>query len=389
MRSYHWHVATRSAEFMSTFGPDVYNEIASSDDWHRPYLMANTEAFNLMFRSVVMPQPGDYRPAGNRGVVGYETQTIFDTDTSGTGGLVAPFTIALGDARYIDDNFNSDADGGGSWEYHYWMNYAGFDVEKALAIASLVDGRPPVYAPSRDLFLDPRTQNVSFHTDMPSGVERLLGGLFSEDWETIGMYGIPTSGTALFESTATPQLLPIADPAVSERPAGAKILFPNVGYNQQSIAAVLAALYSRGTGDMTILNKMRIWIEGVDGTVGSTGFPDPAQQIRLFNPATGFTYIARRFGPDQVAGKTVDRGVGSRMLEYANWLLAKTYKSEWADGKPVVDEYGQVVLILDDKGQAELANPEPSETSLAEFTRYMGLIDAMRQIGLVLGGGPL
>jgi hypothetical protein len=378
-RTYHWHAALRAAEYMRNFGETAYNEMAQSDDWLRPYLMASTESFNMLYRSVLMPQPGKYYPMSTRTVSGYQTSTPYDFDQYPQTPLAA-FTLYLGEARYIDDEFNSGPDGGGSWDYLSWMNRSGFEVEKAYALGHITNGRPPVYTPTREYFLSPWANYASYYADMPTAVDRLLGGMFAEDWEAFAPHFIDNH--LQWYDFTQPGDLP-------SRSAMARVIFPNVGYNQQGFGAILAALYSRDTGDMTLLNKMRIWIDGVDGTVGTTGFPDPQQQVRLYNPLTGYTYIARKFGPEMVGNKQVDKGIGSRMLIYANWIAANTFKVEKVNGKPDFDEFGQVKLILDANGQPQLTSADPSNTQYVRFVRYMGFIDAVRQIGVVLGGGPL
>lgn len=382
-RSFHWHSAIKSAQYMRSFGETKYNEMAQSDDWLRPYLMASTEAFNLLYRAAMMPQPGPYYALEDRRIPGWQKGKIYDTTDSPPQFAFEAFALNPGDARFIDDNFDSNPSGGGSWQYTNWMIRAGFEVEKAYAIALLTDGRPPVYTPSRDIFLDPRLQSASFYADMPHAIDRLMAGILSEDWETIGMSANSDGQLAVFD---------ITQPTAPDRPSGTFTVFPNMGFNQQSVASIYAAVYSRESGDMTLMNKMRIWIEGVDGNIGTIGFPNPAEQVRFFNPLSGFTYIARKYGPEQIAGKTVDKGIGSRMLQYANWMLAGTYKVEMeADNKtPVFDQYGQVKLILDTTtGLPVPSDPDPANTRMNQFLMYVGMIDGTRQIGVYLGDGPL
>ncbi len=381
-RSFHWHSAIKSAQYMRSFGETKYNEMAQSDDWLRPYLMASTEAFNLLYRAAMMPQPGVYYALEDRRIPGWQKGKIYDTTDSPPQFAFEAFTLKPGDARFIDDNFDSNPNGGGSWQYTNWMIRAGFEVEKAYAIALLTDGRPPVYTPSRDIFLDPRLQSASFYADMPHAIDRLMAGIMSEDWETIGMSANADGQLAVFD---------ITQPTAPDRPTGTFAVFPNMGFNQQSVASIYAAVYSRESGDMTLMNKMRIWIEGVDGNIGTIGFPNPNEQVRFFNPLSGFTYIARKYGPEQIAGKTVDKGIGSRMLQYANWILAGTYKVEMeADNKtPVFDQYGQVKLVLGTDGQPQLIDEDSANTRMNQFLMYVGMIDGTRQIGVYLGDGPM
>ena len=42
--------------------------------------------------------------------------------------------------------------------------------------------------------------------------------------------------------------------------------------------------------------------------------PD-SQQVRFTDPASGYTYVARKYGAEDIDGKQVDRGIAARMLQ--------------------------------------------------------------------------
>jgi hypothetical protein len=399
-RTYNWHATSRAGQYYASF-PGQYEEMAKSDDWLRPYLMASTESFNMLAGAVMSPQPGPYYPSTERKITGYQKSTIFDFDDYPSDMAIKAFDIALGDGRFIDDDMNSSPEGGGSWDYQNWMNRVGYEVEKSLAVAMLTDGRPPVYTPNREMFLDSRSQRLSFYASMPHAIDRLIGGLLSEDWEAIAPSYECTGTDPLTKqcNAGGVKLFDLTQPdGVPPRTAKEQIMFPNIGFQQQSMVGIYAAIYSRHTGDMTLLNKMRIWIDGVDGTVGTTGFPNPDEQVRFYNPMSGMTYIARRYGREELRKeglatplKTYDTGVGARMLEFANWIMAYTYKVDRdpSNGQPIFDEFGQVNLLLDAEGQPQLYSSDPANTKLSTLINYAGHIDGVRQIGLILGAGPL
>jgi len=382
VRSYHWNIATRTAQYRATFGEAKYNEMAASDDWLRPYLMASSESFNMLYRSIVMPEPGTYYLGANsRAVGGWTKASIYDTTDRVSDMMVPEFDVPMGAGRFVWDEANSSPTGGGSWDYQHWMNRVGFSEEKGLAMAELVYGGAPLYAPSRDLFLDWRTNQVNFYADMPTAMDRLLSGALSEDWEVIGPHYNPDNQQI--------ELFDISQSTAPARPAGANIMFPNIGFDQQFVMSLFAAMYSRDTGDMSIVNRMRIWIEGVDGRIGDVAFPDKTEQVRFFNPASGFTYVARKYGSETVNGKTVDRGTAAAMLQYANMIAAGTYKVLQENGKPKLNEFGQVQPCTECGGRWDLLRPDASDTRLAQLIKYVGLIDGTRQLGLYFGGGPL
>lgn len=371
LRAYHWNVANRTA-FYQGFGPANFEEIANSDDWHRPLLMAETEMFNAMARTILTPEPGDYGVDTKKSLGG--TRAIFDVVTSGG----SDFRIGAVDGRFIGEEYASDPDAGGSWNYTHWIKHAGFGVEKTYAAMALADGRPVLSTISRANYLDGRAVKINFRNDMPQAVDRLLAGILAEDWDTVGMY---VDGTG----EASPKMTPIsATDAAPSRPANAKVLFPNVGYKQQLGALMFAQIFSRMSTDMSLTNKMRIWLDGQEGQID---IPEE-QQVRFIDPQSGYTYIARKYGSEVIDGRTVDKGIASRMLQHANELILTSYQVEkGADGKPVLDAFGTPQVLVDGDGLPLLL--PAGTTRIAELTSYVGLLDAQRQIGKAVGYGPL
>ncbi|MFT3770986.1 MAG: hypothetical protein QM820_36680 [Minicystis sp.] len=372
VRAYHWLVANSTA-FYRSFGADIYDQIAGDDDWHRPYLVAETEMFNFLVRAVLMPEPGDYTSTGTPPG---QTHALFDVPSQGTG--PKPFSVGLVDGRFIGEEFDSDPSGGGSWDYLHWMKHAGFSTEKALAVRALTDGRPNLFTINRENFLDGRAVKISFRSDMAKALDRLLGGILAEDWDSVSPWVLSKDG-----KTPSPRLLDLSSDTPARDP-GAMILFPNIGYKQQLGALVFAAAFSRLDTDMNLVNKMRIWI---DGQVGGVNVPLD-QQVRFTDPVSGYTYIARKYGNETIDGKAVDRGIASRMIAHANALLVASYQVQVdAEGQPVLDTFGAPILLADANGQPIPLDPDTSKSG--NLTRYVGLLDATRQVGHLLGYGPL
>jgi len=143
--------------------------------------------------------------------------------------------------------------------------------------------------------------------------------------------------------------------------------------------AVYGAMFSRLSSDMTLLNKMRLSIDGdtaplVPGT----------REVRFSDPATGFSYIASKFGDDVLDGEVIDHGIASRMIGRANQLVAQAYvvKKDAVTGKPMVDDKGQLVLAVDESGKPIETTPEAK----LRLRRYVGLLDAVRQVSRALDG---
>lgn len=362
MRSYHWLVST-------SMGRAATASALENDDDLRPYAIAETDMFNMLARSVLMPEPGGYAASDARKPVD-SLKPIFDTGGS-TGGN---FTVDIVDGRYVAEDYNNDL--GGSWDYLHWLNHAGFSVEKASALSALVDGRPTLFTISRDNFLDGRSVKINFRNDLPGAVDRLLGGILAEDWEAVAPYVAPGSG-----KTPSPKMFDLTSESAS-RPAGSSILFPNIGYKQQLAAAMFAGLFSRLNTDMTLMNKLRLW---VDGAVDAITI-DNAYAAKFTDPASGYTYVARKYGTEVLDGKTVDKGIASRMVAHANALAAVAYKTKKdSGGATQLDSFGRPLLELDSAGQAIIEDYDRA----SELTRYVGLLDSVREIGYRLGYGPL
>jgi hypothetical protein len=329
--------------------------------------MAQADIFGFMQRAALMPEPGDYQV--NRSLTN-GARSVFDlVKQTGSTTAAGGFSLGIGDGRYIGEDFENDK--GGSWDYQHYVHHAGFEVEKSLAMMQLIDPRPTLFTVARENFLDDRNVMISFRSDLPDGVDRLLGGVLSEDWESIApsVLGDASSGIAGFDLTQK---------AIT-RPAGAMLVFPNVGYKQQLQMAIYGALFSRLSSDMTLLEKMRLSIDG-----DKTPLIPGARQVRFSDPISGYSYIASKYGDDVLDGEVVDHGIASRMIARANQLLAAAYavKTDPATGKPMLDDKGQVVLSLDANGRPIALSADAT----LKLRRYVGLMDAMRQIAGALDG---
>ncbi len=386
LRGYHWSIAITNS-FLRGQGEETFVKAAEDDDDWRPYLMAETEMFNAIARALVMPQIGAYRKAENF-QQSDPTRDLFDPDgleyDDETGeaflGEDAEFSVDASTGRFIDPAFYSGPTGGGSWDYQNWMGWIGFGSEKVDALRTLVDGRSVFFFVSRSNYLDGRNMNINFRADMGRAVDRLLGGLLSRDWESIAPYverGVRTPEVQIMDlNSETPSRPP---------PEEAHLLFPNVSYRQQLGALVWGHLFSRLNTDLSLSNKLRIY---VDGFQSQLNIPEE-QQIRFYNPDSGFTYIARRYGKEVIDGREVDKGIASRMLERANLLLADAYEVELDEnGEPLLDDYLTPILKVGEDGHAILKT-EYEETAINTLRNYVGLLDMAVQINDMVGYGPV
>ena len=360
IRGYHWNTTTNIGRAAAADLQD--------DDKDRPSVVAAQEMWDFLQRVVTMPEPGAYgagadttrRTSTRPGAI-----TVYDLlPEGGGGGTTLPVaTLGIVDGRYIQLDYDNTR--GGSWDYFNFPSHVGFDEEKVLAIRELVDSRPTLSTVSRENALDGRDVYISFRTDTPHAIDRLVGGILSDDWETISPSADQEGKLSTFSLTA-------ADSTKLARPANGKVVFPNIGYQNQMGTAIYTMLFSRASSDMVLANKMRVRLENDNGPI----IPD-AKKIAFTDPVTGYRYIATKFGTETIQGRAVETGIASRMLQRANELLAASYSTTG-----VVNAFGEPELVLTG------GKPTKTKDDLA-LRRYVGLLDATRQIGNILGHGPL
>ena len=371
LRGYHWSTTT-------DLGRSSAADLAS-DDQERPSVLASKEMFDFLQRAILTPEPGVYGDPSVHTPSRPGATLIFDcilnggscartvTELQPTDQASAIGTLGIVDGRYVQLDYDNDR--GGSWDYFHFPRYTGFDEEKVLAIRELVDSRPTLSTVSRENALDGRDPYISFRTDTPWAIDRLVGSLLAEDWETIG----PSLNADGVSHTTFSVVAKNAGDLT--RPADTKgILFPNIGYTNELGAGIYTMLFSRFSTDMVLAQKMRIHFDGDNN-------PIPAdRQVAFRDPVTGFRYIAARFGTENIGGRAVEKGIASRMLLRANELLADAYSGVGApDG-------------VTGERETTLTNGEPTVKNVAaekKLRRYIGLLDAMRQVRNLLGGGPI
>jgi hypothetical protein len=375
-----------------TNGPKVGTFLAT-DDLLRANALAEHEMFEGITQALLVPQIGDFGTAAPALTVGGPPALLDVTDNRNA---KVQFTLDASNARFVDPDYDTGAQAGGSWDYSHWITHAGFDVEKANAAMALTDGRPTLAIIQRDTYLDGRHLYVNFRTDMAKAVDRVMGGILASDWQAVAT-SLPAGG-------ADPQLLDFgADAPVRPGKRGDNsLLFPNLGYRQQLGAIIWSQLFSREGTELTLANKLLMYVEGTEGVINIdtgtasatgadggvvSGAPGGTSiKTKFRDPRSGFTYVARLYGPDVIDGKTVDAGIASRMIAHANDLLGLAYQVEKdSKGNPVRNEFGGYDAVLDAAGQPIAVG---GATELTGYADYVGLLDTTVQISNLFGHGP-
>ena len=158
------------------------------------------------------------------------------------------------------------------------------------------------------------------------------------------------------------------------RPATAKLVDPDFGFNEQLYAMVWGAIYFPTNWSQSWINDARIT------ALASDQITWPANETyAFFNPKTGITYRSHGIGTETVFGNVHQRGVGARMLEWANKLVFLSYVVVLdVNGNPVLNADGTPKLVLNAQGHAQV-DPDYASTAIA-LEKYVDNIDIFRQL---------
>jgi hypothetical protein len=134
------------------------------------------------------------------------------------------------------------------------------------------------------------------------------------------------------------------------------------------------------------VDMMRIWEIGSDA---DPGFP-AAQTVAWRDPLSGELFEAHSYGTEVIDGKTVQRGIAARVLEWMNVLTAKAYAVDAAASNPATGE------LVVQRYADNTACPAGVETCVGQpvqlssqfairVTNYKSIIDYMHLTASQLG----
>jgi hypothetical protein len=213
----------------------------------------------------------------------------------------------------------------------------------------LTDSEDRFISQSRDDFQDGRYRNTSFATLFPEGTRRLLATMLTEDedmkgWRVASNKGVPIVDAqgALSQPMGFRAWWPKAAPEMcwptkgrllcQEFPAGTEVsngtpkeslaVDPEVGFEIQKFVTFFAMLNLPESWKLNWVDMMRVWQVGVDAT---PGFPDSGS-VAWRDPQSGVLFLAHSYGTEEIDGKTVQRGIAARVLEWMNLLTAQAYE---------------------------------------------------------------
>ncbi len=242
---------------------------------------------------------------------------------------------------------NALSDRHGEFDREYTLN-AGSYYDKAFTAMLFTESVDNFISSSRTDFLDARYRAVSLADLFPEGYRRWLANMLTGDdfikgarvaadadgrvlvdgqmfsrmplgwttwWTEEPEVCIPAEGTTVCTTYAGG-----SDPLDPRVPEGFVAVDPQVGWEQQKFLIAWTLLYLPENQKQTWLDQLRIWELGADSDPGFT------QRIELHHPS-GKVYVAKTLGKETIFGKTVQRAIGARVLEYADELLTQAYET--------------------------------------------------------------
>ncbi|MCP4674560.1 MAG: hypothetical protein GY854_03390 [Deltaproteobacteria bacterium] len=380
--------------YMKSFFAEVgwnFNEVwlPYSSLYFRENVLASAMAFDYFARMLARPQVGEHCTPH------YESTLRSVSDFAGcwnkrvdpiddplgpeepvVRGFIVPtgaFGTPFGDYSYggklVENQLDSSQ---GEYETQYTLN-SGSYYDKMYASMLMTESVDNFISYSRTDFVDKRYRSVSIADLYPEGFRRLLANNLTGDdvikgvrvaSETVSVdddnlpdtpkievsqpiidsNGYPAQGfgwtswwgeepIACFPISGTNvcshyeydwDTLTLTNFDMNDAPEQVLPVDPQIDWEQQKFLIAWTLLYLPANQQQDWLNLLRIWELGKDAD------PNIDKRIEFHNPG-GKTYVARTFGTEQIFGKTVQRGIAARVLEYANSLLVKAYETEAVD----------------------------------------------------------
>ncbi len=309
---------------------------------------------------------------------------------------------------------NNIAEGLGDYEPDYTLN-SGSYYEKMNVAALFTESVDNFIAQDRGDFYDTRQRSVSLADLFPDGYRRMLANALTNDdaikgpriaadanghpLVSNGALNLPIGWTSWWGETPThcfpadgttvckiPQYYGEGDFAASDNtPANMIPIDPQIGWEQQKFLIAWTMLYLPENQLQHWMDSLRIW------EIGRDSDPEIDKRIELHHPESR-VFVARSFGKETIFGKSVQKGISARMLEYANDLLQQAYETTPVDydGDEIVDWYevtrnseGNPIVKTDPNvaGLCEdlMSCPCEDNNACMKLRKYLSVITYLRQ----------
>ncbi len=378
----------------------------------RDFAIASSLAFDHFVRVLSRPQPGPHSFAGSDPVLrpddGFAVGSNVRHDLDLFQGSSDVGADASYGARPIENGFVS---AGGYWN----INSAGSYYEKTHAIFNIVSQGSGSGNWSRAEGIDGRWLTSNFSNLYPDGVRRLIGSLVTDDsslyaprvaaklsgvpdvkfnQQNIGYPNklgwvsfVPQDGPAVCWPTNGNQVctdgqgVPLVggtrDPVLPGVP-----IDPELGFEIQKFVLFYSYVFLPATQRNDWLDLLRIYRLGSESDPAFTS----AEMVSWKDPVTGFSYIAKRFGNEAIFGQSYDKGIGAKMIQWANKLSALAYQPANPQ-QPFDAATGRFLYAVDGNGRPIVlpdTRVKPSDPAhlvcddnlyCVQLRNYRGLID--------------
>ena len=289
--------------------------------------------------------------------------------------------------------------------------------DKTLAMYLMSDSQDRFVSESRDDFQDGRYRNTSFATLFPDGFRRLLANTLTEDDDIKGWRVASTKGAPNLDAQGSPtqpmgfrawwtknapqvcwptggrlicQEFPSDTTVANAVPKESIALDSESGFEVQKFAVFFAMLNLPESWKQDWVDMMRIWEIGSDS---SPSF-DPNETVAWRDPLSGDLFESHSYGKEVIDGKTVERGIAARVLEWMNTLTRQAYVvDEVATADAMNNPSGALVIEKYPDNTAcppgiEVCKGQPIQRSpqfALRVTNYKSVIDYMHETAAQFG----
>jgi hypothetical protein len=349
----------------------------------------------------------DGTPAGT-GLAGYLPNGIF----------VAGDALSYA-ARPIDNNFQYSH---GYWTFNY-LNQSGSYYEKTYAAQAMLNATYGAINFFRLDGVDARFRHVNFGDLFPDGMRRFLGVALMEDQSLLGprisangsgqpnfelspyvdaddeqaeMYEYPVDPMAwvsYIPASGPMACAPVDDVMACIDTMGTPIrngapventawfVDPQLGYEVQKFIVFWYYVYQPGKQTYDWVELMRIY------KLGSDLDPDylPEDIVEWRDPESGHRYLAKRYGDETIFGKTYDKGIAAKMIQWANHLTEQAYQLDAVTPFDPVTGRANVLFDVDGKPMYKVGTTCDDNKACFQLRRYRGLLDYTRDTAAHLG----
>ncbi len=391
-----WDEETRT---YITYNPEkyFYKIIA---EWYGEHIetniLASTYAFDFFARELARPESGYHgyalvddeddviRSAWDPGIFGFDYRDINAVIPNGPTsywGMMSPGGQLLE---------NSISENQGEFDRDYVLNCGSY-YDKANVAMILTESVDNYVSSDRTDFYDPRFRSASLADMLPDGYRRLIANALTNEESIKGPRlvsnaagyplvdnntGFPTEaiGWTSWWGETPVSCLPVqgkntcgdfaSDDFETLVPVNTVAVDSQIGWEQQKFLIAWTLLYLPENQMQDWVNQLRVYDLGTDAD------PTFENRIELHHPEAP-VYVARTYGREDIFGKTVQKGIAARVLEYADSLLAKSYETAEVDidddgiadwHEPMLNGSGMPVVLYDPRMDYP-ANPEACNAS--------------------------